>query len=78
MEKCWFTTLASTSLIWLQLRDVQPTDTEMKRNILKRMSQLEASGESMRDLTGIKKVVRLHVVLSPASGETQTPFCHLA
>lgn len=53
MEKCWFTTLASTSLIWLQLRDVQPTDTVMKRNIVKRMSQLEASGESMRDLTGI-------------------------
>lgn len=80
MEKCWFTTLASTSLIWLQLRDVQPTDTVMKRNILKRMSQLEASGESMRDLTGIQKVMRLHVVLSSASGETQTreTLCHLA
>lgn len=80
MEKCCFTTLASTSLIWLQLWDVQPTDTVMKRNILKRMSQLEASGESVRDLTGIKKVMRLHVVLSPASREPQTrkTLCHLA
>lgn len=53
MEKRWFTALASTSLIWLQLWDEQPTNTVMKRNILKRMSQLEAGGESVRDLTGI-------------------------
>lgn len=30
MEKCCFTTLASTSLIWLWLGDVQPTDTAMQ------------------------------------------------
>lgn len=53
MEKRWFTALAGTSLIWLRLRDVQPTDRVMKRNILKRMSQLEAGGESVQDLTGI-------------------------
>lgn len=53
IEKRGITALASTSLIWLWLRDVQPTDTVMKRNILKRMSQLEAGGESVWDLTGI-------------------------
>lgn len=79
MEKCWFITLASTSLIWLWLRDVQPMDTAMKRNILKRMSQLQVGEESMRNLTGILKVTRSHV-LSFASRETHTRemLCHLA